>query len=123
MISRRKIEDDLFTGNFDYKAFVHERGARAVVLREVIGPFHLSPRCSVLVIILISINNANLSLRGIIPGNDLESESRLALSILPRARVREEDYIVHPVPSIDRQYVTYRRRMRSHGQEPNPRDR
>lgn len=34
----------------------------------------------VLVIISISINNANLSLRGIILGNDLESESRCALS-------------------------------------------
>lgn len=34
-----------------------------------------------LVIISISINNANLSLRGIILGNDLESESRCALSV------------------------------------------
>lgn len=31
LISRRKIEDDLFTGNFDYKIFVHDRG---VVLRD-----------------------------------------------------------------------------------------
>lgn len=32
LIFRRKIEDDLFTGNFDYKAFVHERGV--VILRD-----------------------------------------------------------------------------------------
>jgi len=62
----------------------------------------LSPRCGILlVIILISINNANLSLRGIIPGNDLESESRYIVDSL--ARVRGEDYIVHPASLIDRQ--------------------
>lgn len=69
----------IFLGNFDYKAFV--RAQTIVVLRdsEIIGPFHLSPRygARALVIISISINNANLFLRGIILGNDFRKRISL----------------------------------------------
>lgn len=79
----------IFLGNFDYKAIRTSATSFYGRYSQIIGPFHLSPRCSVraLVIILISINNANLSLHGIILGNDLESESRCIVGPLSCARM------------------------------------
>jgi len=112
-LSREKIEDDLLR-QFRLQGTRSSATSPVYGTRGIIGPFHLSPRCTAcaLVIISISINNANLSLRGIILGNDLESESRCIVDPLPCARgwerfvrARMQDCIVHFDRSIDRSRI------------------
>lgn len=85
----------IFLGNFDYKAFRTRRAQHRRFTRysgdnrsfSSLATRDAGNNARALVIISISINNANLSLRGIILGNDLESEFHCIVD--PHARTRE----------------------------------